>query len=64
MNDLPKGVYAGVALSIIAVGLVLNLIDAVSDHYVVPDTFEAVISIAAGAILAHWRKRKKEDDDG
>jgi len=49
MSGPPTWVYTVVILAMVVVGLSLNIVDAASDHYAVPDILNGALSIAVGA---------------
>lgn len=64
MSGLPTWVYTFVILAMVGVGLALNLIDAASGNYAVPDTFNAGLSVAVGAALGQRVFKRERGDNG
>jgi hypothetical protein len=66
MNGLPTWVYTFVVVAVVGVGLALNIFDAVSSQYAVPDAFNAVLWVVAGAAFGQrvFRKGRNGRENG
>lgn len=66
MSQLSTRVYTIVLLTVVCVILALNVLDALSEKYAVPDTLNAVLSITMGAAFGQHvfkRQQRGERDD-
>jgi len=64
MSGLPTWVYTVVILAMVAVGSIVNLVDAASGDYAVPDAFNATLGVAVGAAFGQRVfKRERGDND-
>lgn len=63
MSGLPTWVYTFVVVAVVGVGLALNIADAILDHYTVPDAFNAVVWVVAGAALGQRVFKRQRDDE-